>query len=124
MSEREGPTTAQAKAEVRKIAEEFPDVVYADVRTLGCWYRPDKVNVHGCIIGFALRRLGASIDEPIDARKTAKSINAEWGRRSDVLGDSEPSELEWLQLAQTHQDNGGTWLACVTAADEDIRYEG
>jgi len=113
-------TTKQVQDEVRKIAAEFPDVLYAQRAAAGCLYAPDPGNPHGCLIGFALRRLG--VTELDERAEEAEGIMIEWpGEFPDTKALHEA--LMWLVYAQDYQDEGYSWSASVAAADFDADAE-
>lgn len=106
--------------EVHKIADEHPDFVYTDDNGV-CEYHPTQDNPHGCIIGYAARRLGRSLDDAAYSGLNAWDalehlLETHW----DLEDPHVVGPLGWLGYVQNAQDNGEAWLQCVLDADDAV----
>lgn len=90
-------------AAVRQAAKDHPDFVYHNDGG-GCDYEPDELNPYGCIVGHASRQSG----QPL----TNGAVSV--GGIEGVCGT--PYE-DWLDTAQSRQDNGDSWSKAVERAD-------
>lgn len=116
-------TKSQLIAEIRAIAAEFPDRTYVFLQeTPGraiCLYAPVGLNPDGCVVGFALYRLGVRREL---LAKVDATLSPGWGRSGPRLvldGVCTPAALEstWVRNAQQVQDAGGTCSEAVRSAD-------
>lgn len=101
-------TTSLAN-KVREFAAKYPDKIYKQNSQKGgalCNYFPDKKNPYGCIIGFAARMTGQSLDEVVP------------GSISNYVPDG--NDVYWLVRVQKYQDDGETWSDAVRLADGDL----
>lgn len=109
--------------EVRRIAAEYPDFVYTETKmpvgsiwVTRCFYSPNESNPNGCIIGFAMRNLGMSVDE-FDTNHDSISAETVIPLRLGLSDSAEFEALEWLNTVQRRQDHGKSWSEAVVSAD-------
>ena len=102
---------------VRGIAAQYPTVKYTKCGPNNtCNYAPDRVNVHGCIMGFALRMLG--IAPPAEGDSIAFALR----KAFNMERDSDDANVLWLRQAQYRQDTGSSWAEAVASADEHAAF--
>ncbi|MBO0676905.1 hypothetical protein JRC04_05470 [Mycolicibacterium sp. S2-37] len=98
-------------ATVREVASEKPDFVYGDGQ---CRYVVD--GQPSCLIGQALWRLDL-IDASIESRDANHDGIDTLLERLVLDEDLDEAEVEWLEAAQTRQDNRAPWGVAVGDAD-------
>lgn len=102
-------------SKVKELAEQHPKVMYHRGLNTGpgsqCYYYPDAANPHGCLIGFAAREIGRSLDRSEQAGILDYVI----------FNDVVTPEAEWLNAVQNHQDNGNPWMECIQYADDYMK---
>lgn len=118
--------------EVRKIAAERPDFVYAtqEGRDLpsSCSYVGAIAGFdggEGCIVGQALARLGHTKEELF--RQEAMSADmavSRLGYRLSSVGLGYANPEVWLQRVQSEQDRGKSWGEAVANTDEQMKAWG
>lgn len=107
------------QSEVRRIANDHPDVRYIDVAETGeCNYYPNSSNPHGCIIGYACRNLGFSLDDKSYGGLGVRAafLQKFYEREHVGVGEESREILERLAAVQGDQDHGLTWREAVEAA--------
>lgn len=116
--------------EVRKIANERPDFVYADqplstptLQSNSCSYISASYGIpegEGCIVGQALQKLGISEDA---LQEHEGYIASGVLIRLDIHDQEESEhtpELEWLDTVQSEQDTKKSWGEAIRVADEAL----
>lgn len=113
-------TTQDLINEVRKIAKEKPDFVYATPFTKGCSYFGRQIGDptgQCCIMGQAFKNLNidtSNIDETPVGVSTVGDL---------ILSEAIPvtylneSQVEWLDNVQRLQDEGFPWGEAVSSVD-------
>lgn len=100
-------------AEVRRLAEEFPDNVYVSDNGPYCYYDDGRCTNGsiGCIFGQAIRNLGLDWD-----------LSDNVGILKVFIRNGIPMYRGhlWCRVLQVCQDNGSTWKQAVTRADEEV----
>lgn len=108
-------TAEQLVQKVREQAQAHPDKVYkneSDNRKACAYAHSDEP---GCIIGWALHDLGWSLE---DLRTLDDRLNA--GIRyiaESIVPGVDGGTVDWLEIVQDNQDNGGKWGVSVARAD-------
>jgi hypothetical protein len=114
------PTLSAVVAEVRRIAAEHPDTIYASVSDQFCTYVRDGAG--DCIIGRALTSLGVPIaffyqEHPsphgVTERLNTTGISHIFPNLFSWHGD----EIRWLYSVQCAQDHHKPWGEAVERAD-------
>lgn len=114
-------------AEVRRLANEYPDFVYSLPHAAGTCDNvtggdPKYPDLKGCIIGQAVRNLGFWIPEccrvwTVD-QLLSRLHDANWQPKQGVAHqDIRGLLLGWLTVVQSAQDEGVSWSEAVQAAD-------
>lgn len=103
-------------AEVRNIATEQPHRVYVPTSIGDCQYGVGPANPHGCIIGYALRRLGRPID---NEDGDISDLFAPDGPLNDIAPATR-RPVQWLAEVQSEQDDRLPWGEAVATADEKM----
>ena len=113
-------TTQDLIDEVRKIAKEMPDFVYATAFTKGCSYFGRQIGDptgQCCIMGQAFKNLGvdtSKIDESHEGVSTVGGLILDNLIPVTYLNNS---QVEWLDNVQRLQDEGFSWGETVVIAD-------
>lgn len=122
-------TAADLIREVRAVASERPDFVYAEQEgyspTTGCSYLGAAIgnaDGEGCIMGQALGRLEFDM-EALGAWEEDRTGKPGGGTGVRSLLErfgipAERNESGWLGLVLGKQDHGGSWSEAVAVADE------
>ena len=112
--------------EIRKVALEKPDFIYASIPGKPCKYsrlqgKAEAGKEPGCIVGHAFYRLGMTMDdlEELDSRadSAVKDVILQDAEDTDKWSMEEVNKLEWLAEVQEAQDNGSSWSRAVSLAD-------
>lgn len=94
--------------EVRRLAEGLPN------QTAVCRYVNPTQNRPECIVGTALHRFGATVDELLSVEK--KGAPQAFEKLGIRIGEDEHTALQFVHAVQFAQDNGLTWgLSCRLA---------
>ena len=106
-------------AKVREIVQANPDFVYTvnESDEGSCAYFPTEGNPNGCIIGYASRECGHSLDGDAYTNVIASTaLHRLWGlKESDLWSDP---KLRWLHSVQRNQDMDSSWSEAVASANE------
>jgi len=111
-------TAIDVAREVRKLAAERPDFVYARGSMTFCSYAPNPVMgaPEGCGVGQALARLGVPLSRLVCCTGTAGVVIYDMTgpdpMRADVCG--------WLDRFQAEQDDSVPWAEAVATADRCV----
>lgn len=120
-------------SEARKLAEEYPDVVYTnlvDNRTM-CSYVHGGPDDKGCIIGQAAKRCNQELYELFGTLEAGKSfgigifsvLNNDKIDKNYSLLKIFSTEIWWLVGVQSKQDEGYTWSNAVKWADKHYQIK-
>ena len=112
---------ALIRGEVTQIAQEFPDYIYQYTED-GCVYRPTSGNPNGCIVGFAMRRLGyEGSDEMIGGANASLPRFFKGELTTETYNECVVDDLKWIQNVQIDQDVGAPWSEAITRADDYLK---
>lgn len=113
-------TTQDLIDEVRKIAKEMPDFVYATPFTKGCSYFGRQIGDptgQCCIMGQAFKNLGVDTSEIGETHEGVSTVG-------ELIMDSlipvtylNYSQVNWLNNVQRLQDEGFSWGESVSLVD-------
>jgi len=110
------PRIIRIADEVRRLADQHPNHRYTP--NPECAYHPDPENPNGCLIGWAARNVGYSLDHPVYQDYGVKEALAlQFGLGRVWPGSSIDRELRWIHAVQYQQDWGWTWGDAVDYAD-------
>lgn len=109
-------TFEDVEKEVRRLAENNPDFVYAPVgwpdeaSPSSCLYNANE-RQEGCIFGQAF----ANLSDPVSIDDEGEPISVILSRKAIK---TTPSQQSWARSVQERQDAGLPWLNCIVVADE------
>lgn len=110
--------------EMRKLAAEEPDFIYAEQAyasaVIGCSYLGASIDYpnkgKGCIVGQALERLGVAREE-LKKLELSTASNALFQLDIVATTDKERTALNWINSVQSGQDNGMSWRESMASSD-------
>jgi hypothetical protein len=97
----------------RALALQFPDRTGRMPGQQQCYYKKQNFpdGVHGCIMGDALRMLGAEVPEDLEGKNIEQVFSL------NLIAALSNCHMQWLREVQAVQDSGGKWSVAVYSAD-------
>ena len=117
-------TTQDLIDEVRKIAEEMPDFVYATPFTKGCSYFGREVGDptgQCCIMGQAFKNLKIDTSKIDETHENISTVGDLILTEDIPVTYLDESQVEWLDNVQLLQDEGISWGEAVSIVDSPVK---
>ena len=113
-------TTQDLIDEVRKIAEEMPDFVYATPFTKGCSYFGREVGDptgQCCIMGQAFKNLKIDTSKIDETHENISTVGDLILTEDIPVTSLNELQVDWLDHVQALQDEGISWGEAVSIVD-------